>query len=79
MAKASMEELNSLHDMVAKTLAKDLDDPKTLALAIKFLKDNAITVDVMESETTQDLFSKVEALKRRPDDGDEDLLADYMS
>lgn len=57
--KASMESLNALHDAVAKALMKNIDDPKTLANAIKFLKDNDITVDIMESEVVNDLQSTI--------------------
>lgn len=59
--KASMEEMNSLHGMVAKELANNLDDPKTLALAIKFLKDNDVTVDMIESES---MMSITDSIKR---------------
>lgn len=59
--KASMDELNTLHDMVARQLATGLDDPKTLALAIKFLKDNDITADITESE---DAMSLTESIKQ---------------
>jgi hypothetical protein len=59
--KASMEELNGLHAMVAKQLSMNLDDPKTLAMAIKFLKDNDITADILESES---LMSITESIKK---------------
>ena len=59
--KASMDDLNSLHAMVARELANNLDDPKTLAMAIKFLKDNDVTVDVIESES---MMSITDSLKR---------------
>lgn len=59
--KASMDELNSLHGMVAGVLAANLDDPKTLALAIKFLKDNDITADILESES---MMSLTDSIKR---------------
>ena len=49
--KASLDELNGLHVLVAQTLAASLDDPKILAHAIRFLKDNDITADIVESET----------------------------
>ena len=59
--KASVELLNSLHDMVAKELAGNLDDPKVLSMAIRFLKDNEITADVVESES---MMSLTESIKR---------------
>lgn len=57
--KASMESLNALHDAVAKSLMKNIDDPKTLANAIKFLKDNDVTADLIESEEVSDLHSTI--------------------
>lgn len=56
-----MEELNSLHGAVAQMLSSNLDDPKTLALAIKFLKDNDITADILESES---MMSLTDSIKR---------------
>lgn len=53
MAKATLESLNSLHDLVAKELAKGLEDPKILTAAIKFLKDNDITADLMKDEADE--------------------------
>ena len=60
-SKASVELLNTLHDMVAKELAGNLDDPKVLSMAIRFLKDNEITADVVESES---MMSLTESIKR---------------
>jgi len=57
--KASMESLNALHDAVAKSLMANIDDPKTLANAIKFLKDNDVTADLVESEDVSDLQSTI--------------------
>lgn len=59
--KADMNALNSLHSAVAKELAGNLDDPKILALAIKFLKDNEITADIIESES---MMSITDSIKR---------------
>lgn len=59
--KASMDELNSLHSMVAKQLAGELGDPKVLSMAIRFLKDNEITADILESES---MMSLTESIKR---------------
>jgi len=57
--KASLESLNALHDKVARTLMENLDDPKVLANAIKFLKDNDITADLVESNDVNDLQSTI--------------------
>ena len=48
--KATMDELSDLHNKVAKTLKQNLDDPKVLALAVKFLKDNNIVTDIVTSD-----------------------------
>lgn len=57
--KASLAQLNSLHGMVAQQLATNLDDPKILAHAIKFLKDNDITADIVESESLMSLTDSI--------------------
>lgn len=59
MAKASLENLDTLHDLVAKQLAGNLDDPKVLAQAISFLKNNNITVDLHESKEVRSIFDTV--------------------
>jgi len=59
--KASLDQLNNLHGMVAQELAANIGDPKMLAHAIKFLKDNDITADVVESES---MMSLTESIKR---------------
>lgn len=60
--KASMDELNSLHAMVAGQLAANLDDPKVLSMAIKFLKDNEITADILESESMMSLTDSIKKI-----------------
>lgn len=60
--KASMDELNSLHAMVARQLAANLDDPKMLALAVRFLKDNDITADILESESMMSLTDSIKKI-----------------
>jgi len=70
--KASLDELNSLHGLVAQTLAASLDDPKILAHAIRFLKDNDITADIIESET---MMSLTESIKRIAKDSKEDSFS----
>jgi len=59
--KASLDSLNALHSMVAEQLAGDLGDPKVLSMAIRFLKDNEITADILESES---MMSLTESIKR---------------
>lgn len=70
--KASMDQLNSLHGSVASVLAANLDDPKTLALAIKFLKDNDITADILESES---MMSLTDSIKRIAAEAKEDSFS----
>jgi len=60
--KASMNELNELHALVAKQLTANLDDPKMLAHAIKFLKDNDITADILESESMMSLTDSIKQI-----------------
>ena len=48
--KATMDELSDLHNKVAKSLKQNLDDPKVLALAVKFLKDNNVVTDIVTSD-----------------------------
>lgn len=62
MSKASLESLNSLHGKVADVLAANLDDPKILAHAIKFLKDNDITADILESESMMSLTDSIKKI-----------------
>ena len=70
--KASLDDLNGLHAMVARTLADNLDDPKTLALAVKFLKDNDVTVDMLESES---MMSITDSIKRIAQDAKTDSFS----
>ena len=60
--KASLDSLEALHDAVAKQLAGNLDDPKMLAQAITFLKNNNITVDLVDSKPMQSVFEAVNNL-----------------
>lgn len=60
--KAGHAELNNLHGLVANKLAGELDDPKTLALAIRFLKDNEITADIIESSEVQSLTASIKQI-----------------
>jgi len=58
MGKASLESLNALHDAVARSLMSGLDDPKILSAAIKFLKDNDITADLMTDDSNGNSLGK---------------------
>lgn len=60
--KANLQELNNLHGLVASYLSKNLDDPKILAVAVKFLKDNNITTDMIESETVMSLTDSIKKI-----------------
>ena len=60
--KASLDSLETLHDAVAKQLAGNLKDPKMLAQAITFLKNNNITVDLVDSKPMQSVFEAVNNL-----------------
>ena len=62
--KASLDSLNSLHAMVAEQLAQGLDDPRVLSQAIKFLKDNEITADIMESESLMSLTDTIKSIAK---------------
>jgi hypothetical protein len=66
MAKASLESLNTLHDLVAQELARGLDDPKILSAAIKFLKDNDITADLMTDDNEGSLGSMIKEHLKMP-------------
>ena len=63
-----MDELNSLHAMVAEQLATNLDDPKVLSMAIKFLKDNEITADILESESMMSLTDSIKKIAAEPNE-----------
>ncbi len=66
--KASMDELSTLHNNVASTLSKNLDDPKILALAIKFLKDNDVVTDIIQSNDIIELTQEIKSIARQEKD-----------
>lgn len=70
--KANLAVLNELHARVAETLMENLDDPKILASAIKFLKDNDITADLIEEDQISTLGKtikeKLKVLEDKPMD-----------
>ena len=57
--KAGQAQLNDLHGKIAEELGNNLSDPKVLALAITFLKNNNITADVVESSETMSLKDSI--------------------
>ena len=63
--KASIAVLDDLHNAVADHLKQNLDDPKILAQAIKFLKDNNITVEVMESNEMTTLSENIKTIANK--------------
>lgn len=75
--KASLDKLNTLHDKVADRFLAMLENEevaaKDLAIIVKFLKDNDITVDVLESAPVQDIISSMKKNAVAYDDLD-DLL-----
>ena len=74
--KATMDELSDLHNKVAKTLKHNLDDPKVLALAVKFLKDNNIVTDIVTSDDYMTLTKSIKEIASKEHEvlNTEDLL-----
>lgn len=74
--KADEDLLNTLHQLVAKSLIERVQDidctPQELAQAIKFLKDNEITADITTSSVLPSLVSAVEVGSLPFDTGEED-------
>ena len=67
MAKANMDELYSLHKLVAQYYMEALESGEdlssgTLAAINTFLKNNDVKVDVVESSPTQNLTFKLQEL-----------------
>lgn len=67
MAKANMDKLNSLHGVIADYYIEAVDSGEelssgTLAAINSFLKNNDITVDIIEDSPTQNLTSKLQLL-----------------
>ena len=63
--KATMDELSDLHNKVARHIGKHLDDPKVLAIAVKFLKDNNIVTDLIVSNDIITLNESIKAIAER--------------
>ncbi len=70
MAKASMKQMDGLHDLLALYFAEQLESGEelsggTLAAINAFLKNNNITADVVESSPTQNLQMKISDLIKK--------------
>lgn len=68
MAKASMTELEKLHNLITQSFTKRIEedirdgiptDAATLSSAVKFLKDNAVTADPADAEDLTALRDKL--------------------
>ena len=66
MNKATIDELNGLHGLVAQQLSELVKegDLKAIEKAIAFLKNNNISADLVESRETKDLFTSIEELTK---------------
>ena len=67
MAKANLGELHNLHKVIAKYYIEAVDSGEelssgTLAAINAFLKNNDITVDVIEDSPTQNLTNKLQLM-----------------
>lgn len=86
--KAKLSELEELHSLVASSLAtsiKNEPDVKTLMAAMKFLKDNEITVDIVDSKPQQSLLARIDEIAKAANNNGkgskssvEDLLQEYV-
>ena len=69
MSKATEEELSALHGAVAHRLLAELQNqelqPAMMAQAVKFLKDNDISVSIEEDETISELDSLLKQKRQR--------------
>ena len=76
MAKANIEDLNGLHDMMATYFSNLLKSderlaPGELSAILKFLKDNEITADIIESKPMNNL---IQSFLANYDDESQELL-----
>ena len=74
--KATMDELSDLHNKVARHIGQNLDDPKVLAIAVKFLKDNNIVTDLIVSN---DIITLNESIKAIADREKDNILTDELT
>jgi len=69
MSKATEEVLSALHGAVAHRLLSELQNeelqPAMMAQAVKFLKDNDISVSIEEDETISELDSLLKQKRQR--------------
>ena len=66
--KASIATMENLHAAVAQHLADNLDDQQYLSMAIRFLKDNNISTEILQSETEQSLHSAIRKIASETED-----------
>lgn len=76
--KAGQVQLNDLHGKVAEELGRNLEDPKVLALAITFLKNNSITADIVESSETMSLKDSIIQIANSKDSNKPQLSVEEM-
>lgn len=60
--KATQAMLDDLHFKVAQHLGDNLEDPKILAQAINFLKNNNVVADVIESSPMISLTESIQSI-----------------
>lgn len=81
VSKASLETMYELHNKVASTFLKLLESEQLsvqeLTAITKFLKDNNITVDIVESESVMSItesITKIANNSNKPELSVEDML-----
>lgn len=77
--KAGQAALNDLHAKVADTLAGNLDDPKMLAQAITFLRNNNITADIVDSSEMVSLKDSITAIANKENKLKEITVEDMLA
>ena len=74
MAKANLDKLNELHGVIAKYYVDAVNSDEelssgTLAAINAFLKNNDITVDIVEDSPAQSLSNKLQLLIMEKEEG----------
>lgn len=68
--KANEDLMNTLHQLVAKSLIERVQDiectPQELSAAIKFLKDNEVVADITQNKPLQQLAGTVTEIPELP-------------
>lgn len=84
--KAKLSQLEELHELVASSLAESIKrepDVKTLMAAMKFLKDNEIVVDVVDSKPQQSLLARIDEIAKATNKSNktsvDSLLEEYLN